>query len=713
VESSQTAAPAAELGDFGQPETAVAGRHLPALDGVRALAIVAVIAYHLGYGWASGGYLGVDLFFVLSGFLITSLLVEERSGSSRVRLGAFWGRRARRLLPALLVMLGLLSLWVAISPGDTDLSQLRSDGLATILYFANWHQLFAHQSYFTQFEAPSPLQHTWSLAIEEQFYLVWPFVILAIFKLRRPKPDQAVGRESWRWAGTIVTVAGGVLSAAWMGFLWHSGSGLDRVYYGTDTRAFDLLAGAAAAMFACSRPQPSVRTRRILHLAAPASLVVLAVVWAYGGATAGSLPGFMFYGGFVLFAVAAAGLVSDLRQLERGAVARLLSLRPLRWIGRISYGLYLWHWPVIVELDQQRTGLSGFALAVLRLGVMFTLATLSFYLLEMPLRRAKFARLPKLTKVGFAPVGMALAALAVVLATLPAAAAPSEKIVISSKTPGAGNVSGKTNGEESIALPPGVPARGDPLRIVLIGDSVMETQAPAIQAAFDSTGEAQVFSDAVAGWGLTISKTWSTQIPMYIARHKPQIVVAMWSWDNGCLLEPRSPGSCSLTPDQYRALLMRFIRTILEPGNGVAGLMFEQYPPLGPLYGSNQRQRVAGEDAWDALVASMTGRFQGRVMYLPVGPAVELNGRFSVWLPPEDDPQAPESSWVRVRMLDNTHFCPAGAARYAGALLSDLTTLYHLGPPAPTWSREGWTDYGGSTTTRPARALTTTPDSDA
>jgi hypothetical protein len=164
----------------------------------------------------------------------------------------------------------------------------------------------------------------------------------------------------------------------------------------------------------------------------------------------------------------------------------------------------------------------------------------------------------------------------------------------------------------------------------------------------------------------------------------------MWSWDNGCLLEPRPPGTCSLDPDQYKVLLKKFIRIILTPGDGVAGLMFEQYPPLGPLYGSNQQQRDAGENAWDALVASMTTVFAGRVMYLPLAPAVELNGKFSPWLPPETDPGAPESTWVRVRMLDSTHFCPAGAARYAGALLSDLTILYRLATPAPDWSTAGW-----------------------
>jgi hypothetical protein len=166
----------------------------------------------------------------------------------------------------------------------------------------------------------------------------------------------------------------------------------------------------------------------------------------------------------------------------------------------------------------------------------------------------------------------------------------------------------------------------------------------------------------------------------------------MWQWDDFCLLEPRPPDSCALDPAQYKSLLEKFIRIVLAPGDGVSGIMFEEYPPLGVPFGvSYPQQRIEGEKAWDSLVSQMTAVFPGRVMYLPVAPAVELHGKFSEWLPPESDPGAPQSSWVRVRMLDDTHFCPAGAALYAGALLSDLTELYHLAPPARGWSTGPWT----------------------
>ena len=494
-------------------DNAVAGRHLPALDGLRALAILAVIAYHLQYGWASGGFIGVDLFFVLSGFLITSLLVEGRINSDRLNLGAFWAARARRLLPALLVMLAVLSIWVAFNPATTNLTQLRGDALATILYFSNWHLLAAHQSYFTQFEV-SPLQHTWSLAIEEQFYLVWPLVIAFVFAWRKAKGAGRVGRsrgkERWRTTGLWLTVVGTIGSATWMAYLYHDGAGINRVYYGTDTRAFDLLAGATAALVAAARPQPRALTRRIFHALSPVCLAILAAGFVFGGTVERNPRTFMFEGGFFICAVASAVLISDVRQLQVGPVGQLLSVRPLRWIGKISYGLYLWHWPVIVELNSERSGLSGLELVSLQVGVTFVISTISFYLVELPIRRVRHLRIPRGARIAIAPAGMAMAAAAVLLATIPAGASPGEIVAVSSNAPGAGRIVGRTvaksHRETAILLAKGVPSRARPLKVMLMGDSVMDTQAPAIESALDSTGEGDVTNDGQAGWGLTVSR---------------------------------------------------------------------------------------------------------------------------------------------------------------------------------------------------------------
>ena len=234
------------------PTTAVTGRHLPALNGLRGVAVLGVVAYHLQLGWASGGYLGVDLFFVLSGFLITSLLLEEWVASGRINLAAFWGRRAKRLLPALFLVVAALALYLILNAifggpganGLVDLSGLRGDAIWTLLYANNWHLIYAHQSYFAEFSTPSPLQHTWSLAIEEQFYLVWPLVLLLLLRFVR---------RGWRTAGVVLTVSLGLLSSILMAVLFQPGVDPSRIYYGTDTRLFDLMAGATLAFFAASR----------------------------------------------------------------------------------------------------------------------------------------------------------------------------------------------------------------------------------------------------------------------------------------------------------------------------------------------------------------------------------------------------------------------------------------------------------------------------
>ena len=162
--------------------------YMPALDGIRAVSILGIMANHGGLGWAAGGIISVNVFFVLSGFLITTLLVKEWTQTATVRLRAFWARRARRLLPALFVLVGGIGLYALFFAPNGNQSLLRGDGLATLLYVGNWHQILTGQSYFAQVSAPSPLLHTWTLAIEEQFYLIWPLVVLGLLKLtRRPK----------------------------------------------------------------------------------------------------------------------------------------------------------------------------------------------------------------------------------------------------------------------------------------------------------------------------------------------------------------------------------------------------------------------------------------------------------------------------------------------------------------------------------------------
>jgi peptidoglycan/LPS O-acetylase OafA/YrhL len=352
-------------------------RYEPALDGLRALAVAAVMLYHGQVAWARGGWLGVDLFFVLSGFLITGLLLAEWDGSGRIDLRGFWARRARRLLPALFAMLAAVAAYGALLASPATLARLRWDGLATLGYVANWRFAFSHLNYFDQFGDPSPLTHMWSLGIEEQYYLLWPLLLLGELRLAR-------GRRRPLLA---VTALAALASALEMAVLHRPGADPSRLYYGTDTRAQALLLGGALAL-AFARQGSRQPPRALLDLLGVAGLAGLVAMMAAVPDDAGRT----YEGGFLLAAACAgAAILAAVR--PGGRLRALLALAPLPAVGRISYGLYLWHWPADVVLSPDRTGLRGAWLLAVRVAATFALAGLSYRLLELPVRRGALRRL--------------------------------------------------------------------------------------------------------------------------------------------------------------------------------------------------------------------------------------------------------------------------------------------------------------------------------
>jgi peptidoglycan/LPS O-acetylase OafA/YrhL len=347
--------------------------HLPALDGLRGVAILGVLLFHTGH--LAGGFLGVDLFFALSGYLITDLLLREIEVTGVVSLVAFWGRRIRRLLPALAAMLaGVTVLVWTVGPADMVRTTL-ADGPWVQLNLVNWHLLAESAGYWDRFGPARVFGHLWSIAVEEQFYLVWPVLLLVVARC---------GRRVGRW----VVVAAAVGSAVSLVLMITLVSSADptRVYTGTDTRAFSLLLGAMVA----TRSPARVIGRWAVGRWAGGLLALLAAgigtMWVLAD---GVKSLWLFTGGLFAHSLAAALLIGLVVRTPQALLAQVLAWQPLRWLGLISYSLYLWHWPVFVLLSPQRGWIETAAAWALSIG----LAALSKYLVEDPVRfRAKWAR---------------------------------------------------------------------------------------------------------------------------------------------------------------------------------------------------------------------------------------------------------------------------------------------------------------------------------
>ncbi len=469
---------------------------VPALDGLRAMAVLGVMLYHGGAPFAGGGYLAIDVFFVLSGFLITSLLLGEWGSRLSIGLGQFWARRARRLLPALLVMLVGVAIYAKVFATPGEFANLRLDSLSTLFYVSNWHFIFSGSDYFNLTAQPSPLQHMWSLSIEEQFYIVWPPLVLVLLRLgRRLRPSRRL------WPILVVAVSGAIASAVDMRLSFQGGASITRLYEGTDTRCQDILIGAALAiamaMWAERRPSvpeapvgtatvvgmershPAAGTtgmvpprphRRDRHRRRGPSLRPIpawevdsfrgrlglqAVGWAACLAAlylcvhlSGWSP-FLFEGGYFLFALGVALVIFCVVTAQKAPLSRALGNTVFRYIGRISYGMYLWHFPLFAFLSAARLGLYGYPLLLIRFSVTVLVATGSFYLVEEPVRQRRLLSLSE-WRAWLVTSGAFVTVVAVTLAaTVPSTA----------EAAGTGRLVGA---EYS----------GPPVKIMLFGDSV-------------------------------------------------------------------------------------------------------------------------------------------------------------------------------------------------------------------------------------------------
>ncbi|MEO7397872.1 MAG: acyltransferase family protein [Ilumatobacteraceae bacterium] len=338
----------------------------PALDGVRAIAVTMVLLFHGNVSWLKGGYFGVSMFFTLSGFLITSLLVREFAANQRIAVGAFYARRVRRLLPASLLCLSIVAVLGRFDVWE-GASHLRRDVLGALFQVANWVQLSAGESY-TDLQSKSagllsPLDHYWSLAIEEQFYWIWPIAFWALARFAR--------RRGW---GLVAVVGSLTFVCAVSAPVIAAIAGRDAAYWATPARSGEILLGATLAV-ACAGGR--LRPQRWMAPVALATVFALAVVLPAAGGPA-------YHGAFPLFAIATVVLLLGLQC--PGVVTSALSLRPLVALGKVSYGVYLYHFPAFVLMTPARVGVSGTSLLALRIAATLCVALLSSWLVERPIR---------------------------------------------------------------------------------------------------------------------------------------------------------------------------------------------------------------------------------------------------------------------------------------------------------------------------------------
>jgi len=456
--------------------------------------MLAILGVHAGVYLTTGGFFLLDAFFALSGFLITSLLIVEWRKSGTIKLGAFWARRARRLLPALLFMLiGVAILYGIFVPAGTY-PTLRGDSLAALFYVANWHFIVSGSDYFHMTGLTSPLIHTWSLAVEEQFYLVWPLVFLGVLKLSRSL-----------WVLLAVAVTGALASALEMALLYNPAN-INRLYFGTDTHAQSVLVGATLAiglrLWAERRRKGAeqdwqARTTWARGLLTVVGIIGLAVSVALY-VKVSSDDAFAYRGGFLISSVAASAVLLSVSCAQFSPVARLLSVVPLTFAGRISYAMYLWHFPLFTFINEERTGLSSWPLFVVRLIPTVGVSILSFYLVERPIRQRTF--LTRFRAQVWTLPAFGVVIVAIVLATMPTADTIAVGAAATGSVPGT-------------AIATTIPAAygTTPTRVLLVGDSQALTLGIGLEAALvahpDEYDRLHVLNEGILGCGIADGTT--------------------------------------------------------------------------------------------------------------------------------------------------------------------------------------------------------------
>ncbi len=753
--------------------------HVPGLDGIRALAVLAVITFHNGFSWAPGGYYGVDAFFVLSGFLITSLLVTEWRASGTVSLGRFWARRARRLLPALYVLVAAIGVVVIFWPSIFGTVHLLPSAVASLFYAANWFFVANGSNYFAASSSQSPFLHTWSLAIEEQFYLIWPLVVLTVLRgfHRRSrstaKPDrgraglpaatqllasadndapetvvQVVGEPEATltiYAGPVTSdpqaavdgaldrdrrleilfalaAFGALGSALLMAFMTPFGSNPNRAYYGTDTRAQAILVGAALAV-AFAR-WGSVRTtsgRRAIGVVAVAGLVGTLALWGFVHISSS----LAFHGGFLLAALFAAAMVAGAVHLPGGAVTRLLSVGPLKALGKISYGVYLWYWPVLLVMTGQRTHLSIYPLFFARVAVTIAIAAVSYFVVEQPIRHGVFPSWKGLVAV---PIGAGVAICAMAVASVSPLVAPTLAVTPASESSSAAvaqTLSTVPGGSGNAPVPAAVVPKttvtvapaAHPTRVLLLGDSASGSLGTGL-GEDAARYNVQLFNEGSPGCSVSMAQqiqVLGTAFPpgtpckeddpnalldqwqQWVDEFNPDVVVYL---ARGELFDQQLDGQWSNlgqpTFDSYVTQRFQKAISVLSSKGAAVALLSSPYydsgdQPVGTPWPEDDPARVVTDDAIMKKAVTLAQTHGATtVAQITNSPLVTTSSTVSTSSGPATvslinfgamaSPGAHYSqvvNGVTMRCSDGVHFTPAGGAYLGNQLLPALVQLGH------------------------------------
>jgi peptidoglycan/LPS O-acetylase OafA/YrhL len=606
------------------------------------LAVIGVLAFHDDR--LTGGFLGVDLFFAVSGFLITTLLIDELQRTNTIDLIGFWGRRLRRLLPAVMVLLVVVVIFFRLFADTGQWIIARNDAPWAQFYVANWHQISSGAGYWDAFAAPSAFEHLWSLAIEEQFYVVWPLLVIGAWRIGRT-----------RALGTLTGV--GIVASFIAILAIFDGGDPTRVYMGTDTRAFSLLCGAFVAL-------PAIRhaiTAGMQKFRRAASGLTAALIAAIGFMwfTVSGQSEWLFRGGLLAHSIASA-VIAVLIASSSSRLSVIFSWRPLAHIGRLSYALYLWHWPVFIFCTSERLDVDGLTLTAIRIGITLALSIASYLLVEQPIRhKAKWAHGSQ-GRQAFVATTLAAIVIWFVITTPTSTNAVDNDALVAAVATTVAEPSLEVTTTTSTTLVQQKPVVSS---LYYLGDSVAYDMWPAIGAVLQA---AKVTANSGAFGGVGIIPTEVNTTPLQ------SLAVELDRHDVDLLILQLSVWDAQQDDDRQQAALDDLVTFVTERN---LRLVLVSFPSIAP------ERSEPGQISLEDKARAVANQSDGSIIYLDQRSV--LGEVFTLDIDGDGNPE---------RKRDGIHVCPTGALRSAQWLIQELSTHFEgITPPSDdSWATGDW-----------------------